>query len=222
MYIISDDPEYCPVFLYKEFMRRRPAEHNTDTSRLFLQPVHKIKSDIWFGCNPIGKNSINTITKRMAEAAGLQGCLTNHSGCHTAIQTLLENGVPPTSVIQLSGHKRIESLNNYSTTSVNDQREMSRQFSAVTSNLAPAPAIATANDSADVPLLAPDEELFPVSEDVSNIDLVKILRDLQESESTVKTPDAPGLEIQQQTAPINPGYNQYTKTSLLNPTYRLT
>ena len=157
------------------------AEHNTDTSRLYLQPVRKIKSDIWFGCNPIGKNSINTIAKRMAEAAGLQGRLTNHSGRHIAIQTLFENGVPPTSVMQLSGHKRIESLSNYST-SVNGQREMSRQLSAVTSNL----ASATANDSADVSLLAPDEELFPVSEDVSDIDLVKILRDLQESESTAK------------------------------------
>ena len=143
----------------------------------------------------------------MAEAAGLQGHLTNHSGRHTAIQTLLENGVPPTPVMQLSGHKHVESLKNYST-NVNDQREMSRQLSAVTSNLAPATATATANDSADFPLLAPDEEPFPVSEDVSDIDLVKILRDLQESESTAKTPDAPGLAIQQ-TAPINPGYNQY-------------
>ena len=54
---------------------------------------------------------------------------------------------------------------------------MSRQLSAVTSNLAT--ATATTNDSDDVPLLAPDEELIPVSEDVSDIDLVRILRDIQ-------------------------------------------
>ena len=106
----------------------------TESSRSYVQPVRNVKSTVWYK-HPclLGKNSISSIAKGMADEAGLPCRLTNHSDRHTAIQTLLDNGVAPTSVMQLSGHKRIEIPHNYSTTDVT-QQEMSRQLSAVTTN----------------------------------------------------------------------------------------
>ena len=42
-----------------------------------------------------------------------------------AIQTLLHAGVPPTDVMQLTGHKNIQSLNSYAHLSTNQQQSMS-------------------------------------------------------------------------------------------------
>ena len=45
----------------------------------------------------------------------------------TAITTLVHAGVPPTPVQQHSGHKSLASMNNYSTASLNQQKDMSDQ-----------------------------------------------------------------------------------------------
>lgn len=54
---------------------------------------------------------------------------TNHSARKTVITTLLHNNVAPTSVIQLTGHKNVQSLNSYSALSVDQQEEISRTIS---------------------------------------------------------------------------------------------
>ncbi|CAC5383061.1 unnamed protein product [Mytilus coruscus] len=51
--------------------------------------------------------------------------LTNHSGRKTAITRLLGEGVPITSVQQHTGHKSVQSLNNYVKNSLKTQRKMS-------------------------------------------------------------------------------------------------
>ena len=47
----------------------------------------------------------------------------------TLIETLLHSDVPPTSVMQLTGHKNVQSLNSYSSLSVDQQESMSRAIS---------------------------------------------------------------------------------------------
>ena len=40
--------------------------------------------------------------------------MTNHSARKTMIQKLNDNQVPPTHIMQISGHKNVQSINNYS------------------------------------------------------------------------------------------------------------
>ena len=40
--------------------------------------------------------------------------LTNHSARKRLVQTLVDNGVAPTEIVQISGHKNLQSINNYS------------------------------------------------------------------------------------------------------------
>ena len=107
-------------------MKRRPTEACHATSRFYLQPIIRPKSEIWFMNSPLGKNSIGKIAKKMFETAGLDANgKTNHSGRKSAIQALLHAGIAPTEVQQLSGHKNVQSLNAYATLSLEQQRKLS-------------------------------------------------------------------------------------------------
>ena len=47
------------------------------------------------------------------------------------IQTLSEHDIPPTQIAQLSGHKNLKSIENYSTVSTKQQMHMSKVLSSV-------------------------------------------------------------------------------------------
>ena len=47
------------------------------------------------------------------------------------IQTLSENNIPPTQIAQLSGHRNLKSIQNYSTVSTKQQMHMSKVLSSV-------------------------------------------------------------------------------------------
>ena len=78
----------------------------------------------------MGVNKIKSLMKTMAEKAGLDAKnLTNHSGRKRMIQKLNDEGVPPTHIMQISGHKNVQSLNNYSTLSERQQKNISNILS---------------------------------------------------------------------------------------------
>ena len=61
----------------------------------------------------MGVNKLNSLMKEMTETAGI--CVkTNHSGGETLIQKLQDNDVPPNQIVQITGHKNLLSVNNYS------------------------------------------------------------------------------------------------------------
>ena len=63
------------------------------------------------------------MTKAIKKAK-LPGKITNQSVMRTALTELLQSGVPPTNVAQLSGHKSIDSLSTYVTASNTQQKAM--------------------------------------------------------------------------------------------------
>ncbi|CAH3120287.1 unnamed protein product [Porites lobata] len=81
----------------------------------------------WFKQSPVGVNKLNSIMKVMSEKAELnKPRLKNHSGRKTMMQTLVNEEIPPTDIIQLSGHRNLQSVNNYATVSEKQQMKMSR------------------------------------------------------------------------------------------------
>ena len=73
----------------------------------------------------MGKNTIGDIAKRMSIKAGLSGRFTNRSGRKTAITTLVNENIPVNEIMQLTGHKSVTSINDYSIASFRKQQEMS-------------------------------------------------------------------------------------------------
>ena len=115
----------CPVHAYQVFASHRPESMLSPEAPFFLTPIKKPRTDVWFKCAPMGVNQLNSIMKRMCSNANITGKFTNHSVRRTTCNTLLNAGIHPNDVSQLTGHKNTASLNSYAVSSTQKQREMS-------------------------------------------------------------------------------------------------
>lgn len=73
--------------------------------------------DVWFKNQPIGINTLSKLMPKMATAANLTGSgkrFTNHSARKTLVQKLSDENVPPTQIMQVTGHRNLQSVTNYS------------------------------------------------------------------------------------------------------------
>lgn len=124
----GENKQQCPVYLYKEYARRRPADFCTPDSPFFLAVNNKRKedSDIWFARGPLGKNSLGTLMKTACEEAGITGRHTNHSVRKTAVKRMLDAGCPAEYAAQLTGHKNVASLRGYAEACEDVQKKMAR------------------------------------------------------------------------------------------------
>ncbi len=140
------DSDRCPVKIYKEFLRRRPAEAKGPNSRFFLQtiPVDRLKGgDVWYYPSGMGKNKLGAMMKGAAEllqrinnnndnsttdvsSTTVNGTkISNHCVRKTTITSLLDNEVHPLHVCQVTGHKNPDSLKHYHVASTKKRVEMS-------------------------------------------------------------------------------------------------
>ena len=85
----------------------------------------------WFKAQPMGVNKLNNIMKDMTQAAGISG-KTNHSGRKTLVPKLQDSGVPPKQIIRITGHKNLQSVNNYSSLREKQMESISRILSSTT------------------------------------------------------------------------------------------
>ena len=85
----------------------------------------------WFIASPLGVNSLRSMVKNMLAASQVQSDkkLVNHSTRKHLVQKLVDSNIPPNEIVQITGHKNINSLNNYS--AISDKRQ--QQVSAVLS-----------------------------------------------------------------------------------------
>ena len=81
----------------------------------FIKSEGELKSEgsKWCKSQPMGVNKLNSLMKEMTETAGIS-VKTNHSGGETLVQKLQDNDVPPNQIVQITGHKNLLSINNYS------------------------------------------------------------------------------------------------------------
>ena len=149
-------PERDPVTVYKIYSEKRPEAMNKPDAPYYLG-INYTKSPsskkMWFKSSAMGKNKLNSLMKTMAEKGGLASKrLTNHSARKRMIQKLNDSDIPPTHIMQLSGHKNVQSINNYSHITQQQQKNMSRILSA-TSTEPPATvqgAVATESEAETV------------------------------------------------------------------------
>jgi hypothetical protein len=95
---LSGDPR-CPVKMFKEYIKIRPAATLTPESRTYLSSVHKITPDssdppvisVRFSKQPIGKNKLEDLAKTKSQKGGLSGKKVNHSARKTTVTSLLHS-----------------------------------------------------------------------------------------------------------------------------------
>lgn len=114
----KENPDRCPIAVYKAYSMKRPESY-CDASDPFYVATSTVfkgrQGETWFKKQPIGQNKLNSLMKKMATTLPSDSTrLTNHSARKHLVQNLVNNNVPPTDIIQISGHKNIQSVLNYS------------------------------------------------------------------------------------------------------------
>ena len=130
--------ERNPVNVYKSYKEKRPKETLAEDAPFYLAINHISSEHLafqdakWFKPQPMGVDKLNSLMKGCAAAAGIGNNkrITNHSGRKTLAQTLLDHDIPPTEIIQITGHKNLQSVNNYSAMGEKQQEKMSSILSA--------------------------------------------------------------------------------------------
>ena len=120
--------ERDPVRAYDLYASKRPDDLKTLDSPFYLAinyTTKAINTKPWFKSAPMGVKKLKLLMKKTTEKAVLDAKnLTDHSRRKRTIQKLNDEGVWPTHIIQISGHKNIQSLNNYSTLSELQQKNI--------------------------------------------------------------------------------------------------
>ena len=109
---------------------------NEPDAPFYLGVNHTTKNSdkSWFKANAMGVKKLNSLMNTMAEDTGLDSShLTNYSAWKRTNQTLNDKDIPSSHIMQLSGHKNVQSINNYSHVSQEQQESMSRILSGLTS-----------------------------------------------------------------------------------------
>lgn len=127
-YANNDQPERCPVYLYNEYCKHRPLEMFDDDSPFYLAVNNTMKDPenprSWYKRAALGANSLGNFMKSMASKAGIVGNFTNHSVRKTLCTNLLQAGVSPTLIQQVSGHKNVASISQYAAASKAQVKKM--------------------------------------------------------------------------------------------------
>ena len=108
----SANTERCPVLTYL----KRPAEMCHENSPFYLAintPLPKPGKKL-FKSSPLGVNSLRSMMNNMRKDADFNTDrkLVNHSTRKHLIQKLVDNEIPANEIIQVTGHKNVNSLNN--------------------------------------------------------------------------------------------------------------
>ena len=122
----SNGTPRCPVFIYEQFMSRRPAHMSHADCPFFLNVNRQRKAEnpIWFSAKPMGRNFLGAILRTAATRAGIdRPGLSNHTVRATSISRLLNAGIDPVIVAQHSGHKDPNSIRHYATADLEAQPE---------------------------------------------------------------------------------------------------
>ncbi len=135
---LSAGPERNPVFLYKLYKAKRPESYMDNNAPFYLGVNHSnaSKADLptlkWFKPQPMGVNKLNSLMKDCAQLAGIgkDKRITNHSARKTLVQKLQDNNIPPTQIVQITGHKNLQSVNSYSSL-----REQQQDISSILSSV---------------------------------------------------------------------------------------
>ena len=89
--------------------------------------------NLWYKCQPLGLHCLGNIMKTMAASASIPGRKTNHSGRKTTVERLHMAYFDNTDIMQLTGHKNPQSLNEYSSVTAKKQKSMSSIVTSVDS-----------------------------------------------------------------------------------------
>lgn len=140
------DVSRCPVAAYEKYSEKRPSSFCNPEDPFYLATNTKLveaattasEAITWFKRQPIGINKLSTIMAKMSENAGIRR-LTNHSARKHLVQKLSDAGIPANQIMQVTGHRNVNSINNYSSININQQKSISNIIANPEPHIPPVP-----------------------------------------------------------------------------------
>ena len=110
----TDGSERDPVRLFEEWLKHRP-DAMKNSGPLYLAIIPRPTTSVWYAKSRMGEHRISQIMKSIASCLP-EDCtkkITNHSTRKTVVAKLKEAGQPRHKIIQVTGHARESSLDDY-------------------------------------------------------------------------------------------------------------
>ena len=125
--------ERCPVNLFKLYLSRRPVHlQNTGPFYLSIKTNRRPNDELWFKDQPMGVNKINQMMKMIITGTSLENSeknFTNHSTQKTVVSKLKKANVERSNIAKVTGHRNIQSLDDYDEANTDEQRQLSLAIS---------------------------------------------------------------------------------------------
>ena len=120
--VFSTGGSRCPIEIFRLFISRRPSDM-INKGLVYLQAMKNPSGLTWYKRQPMGKDSISAIMKKMKQK---ELCpdkkLTNHSGRKTVVRKMKASGIPKREIINITGHPHERGLDPYNSGDENEQR----------------------------------------------------------------------------------------------------
>lgn len=128
----------CPVAIFKQFVNHRPPTlKKAGSFYLSIKTNRKPDDSVWFKVQPMGVNKINEMMKNLVADTVLGSSekkFTNHSARKTVVSKLKKAKVDRSGIMKITGHKNIQSVDDYDEADEDEQRELSYAISARNNN----------------------------------------------------------------------------------------
>ena len=145
--------ERCPVALFKQFVERRSLNMRwSGPFYLSFKRNRRLNDNIWFKTLPMGEITISNMMKTTVADTSLEEShkkFTNHSSRKTTVSKLKKANVESSDIVKVTGHRSVQSLDDYDEADVEEQRRLSS-------------AISKRND--ETPVLRKSKWQFPTSQ----------------------------------------------------------
>ena len=140
---------------FKQFVSRRPQKlKTTGPFYLSIETNRRPDDNVWFKVQPMVENKINDMMRSIVADTILESSdkkFTNHSARKTVVSKLKKANVERSGVGKVTGHKNIQSLDDYDEANEDEQRQLSYAISW-RNNINPQPPVSREVHSRQEPL----------------------------------------------------------------------
>lgn len=115
-----------PIKMFKIYAEKRPLDFSGPEDPFYLAPrtipLDDSRSARWFLKQKVGQKKLSIVKTMMKASLDPNKHLTNHSARKYLVEKLRTNNIEGKDIMQISGHKNIASINNYSAIPENKKR----------------------------------------------------------------------------------------------------
>ena len=110
-YLNNEEPERCPVRLYKDYMAH--VTKDAPANSFYLRPLKEPKGNIWYYKIAPCRETLGNVVAQVMKSASFEGYYSNHSLRRTCATRLYDKGLPEQLIQETTGHRCADGVRCY-------------------------------------------------------------------------------------------------------------